>query len=353
MLKYIPFKNPIGLDISDYKIRFFQIKNKRGTKVKVQSFGEIDVPENYIQMGEIINEKGAINLLKTMLSNPAFGKTDSNYVQSSLPDKKTFIKTIAIPKVPENELQGAIQWGIEQNIPITLDQVYFDWHILPQKNNEKIWVTVSVAPKEIVESYGRILKEVNLIPISFENESVAIARCLINQQNNMKQSCLIIDLGKSRTNVIVYAGGTIQYNSTIDIGGQEMTKIIAKSIKLDIKDAEKAKVICGLNDNKARGQIKKILEPAINRLINKAIENIEYYENYMDSNNSKIDKVIITGSVSRMDGLPRYLEKKLKRTVSVGNPWTNCTATNYKNWKTDFLPYSTVIGLSLKDSNII
>ena len=55
MLNLNPFTNQIGLDISDFKIRFIQIDTKKKSKMSINSFGEIDVQKNHIVNEEIKN----------------------------------------------------------------------------------------------------------------------------------------------------------------------------------------------------------------------------------------------------------------------------------------------------------
>jgi len=354
MSQYNSFNNPIGVDISDFKIRFFQLHRTGKKEPGIQSFGETTLPKGLIVDGLIKNEMQVIELIKKMFANPLYDKPNSKYINVSLPEKRIYIKTILIPNVPDNEISGAVKWGIEQNIPVTLDQVYYDWHIfeaVPKKEKGKIKILVSVAPKEIVDTHTRIIKQVGYLPIGFENESVAMARCLINQKDTLKESVLILDLGKSRTNFIIYHGNAVQYSSTLDITGETMTKIISQSLKLSFDDAEKAKIICGLDSKKGRGSIKKILEPIMQKLVSTVQEQIKYYDSYI-AGDEKNQIILLTGSASKMVGLPTYLESNLKLKTFVGNPATNITYKSTKglqsSHKNKFFSYTTAIGLALK-----
>ncbi|MFA6098510.1 MAG: type IV pilus assembly protein PilM [Patescibacteria group bacterium] len=352
-MKLNPFKNQIGLDISDFKIRFIQFQLKKKHKYELNSLGEVSVPAGIIKNGEIIDEKAVSDLIKSILIRPTSGRINTKFVNASLPEKKIFIKTISIPKVPENEIDGAVSWGIEQNIPVTIDQVNYDWQIIEKSNNDpsKMDVLVAVAPKTLVDTYTRVIQNSGLILIGLENESIAIARCLLDQQINKNYSTMIIDLGRSRTNITVYANASIQLNATLDINGTEMTKQISKTLKLSENDAEKAKIICGLDKRKAKAQIFTILEPIIIRLANKITEYLSYYNNYFP-NSQKIKSIILTGSASSMVGLTDYLKNFLNNDVKIGDPQINLISTK-KEIKHDLLSFTTAIGLAIKDFNDI
>jgi len=351
-MKLNPFKKLIGLDISDYKIRFVEINSKNQSKLKISCLGEIDTPAGLISAGEFKNENEVTGLLKNCFNNPLFGKIDTKYISASLPEKKTFIKVIEIPTVPENELKGAVAWGIEKNIPVTMDQIYYDWQVLQNTNNSPdniLKVIVCVAPKELSDRYTRVIKNAHFIPINLENESIAISRCLLNHNLTNKNSVVIIDLGRSRTNLIMYDQGNVLFSTTLEISGHQMTQNISNQIKLDYQDAEKAKLIYGLDRKKAKGEIAKILELVIDKLVIKIKENIDYFNNYIISGRN-INEIILTGSVSQMLGVVKYISAKMSLSVKVGEPAQNLT--QKLNIETDInkklFSFATAIGLGIK-----
>lgn len=351
------FKNPLGIDISDFKIRVIQIDRNSKNKNRIIGYGDATVPDGYISDGEIKNKTEVTTLIKQCLEKPTFGKFTSKYVNASVSEKKAFLKNITIPNVPANELAGAVRWGIEQNIPVTVDQTYFDWAVLgPDKSaRDKLQTIVVVAPKDIIDSYTDCIQNAGLQVLSFENESAAIARCLI--PNDIESSPIaIVDLGKSRTTIIIHAHGSVQYTNTIEVNGNAMTKLIAQTLHLNQPDAEKAKIICGLDKTKAKGSIRKILLPIIDNLISKIKENIEYYNSYLTHDATALKKIILTGSVASMEGLGEYIQDPLKLSIQHAQPWINVPLDprQKKHVVNDanFFSYTTAIGLSLKKNRI-
>ncbi|MFA5134717.1 MAG: type IV pilus assembly protein PilM [Patescibacteria group bacterium] len=352
MLNFLPFKNHIGLDISDYKIRFFQLHPSRRRAYRVHSFGEINTQPNTIQGGIIRDEEAITSLIGELIKKPHYGKLDTTFTNASLPERQIFIKTVLIPTVPANELKGAVTWAIEQNIPIQLETANFDWQVLgpaSEEQEEKLRVLVSVAPKNLVDSYARVISAAGLELINLENESIAIARCLIDQKSSSQKPLLVIDVGKSRTNLMISSSSKIEFTFTVDVSGQEMTDAIANGIKVNIDDAEKAKIIFGLDQRKAHGKVRQIIKPIIDRLVFQIKDCIEYYNTYSGTD-SGINTLLLTGSVSRMLGLPEYLREATGRTVIIGDPWCNVSKARDKNVSAniDYLSYTTAIGLSLK-----
>lgn len=350
------FKNPIGIDISDFKIRLLQLEKKAKIKHKLIAFSEIQVPGGFIVDGEIKNTSEVIKLLNTAAAHPLFGKFNSHYVNASISEKKIFLKKIEIPNVPHEEMKGTIRWAVEQYIPISVDQLYYDWKIIDTASNKskKIQAVVVAAPKQTVDLYTECIQQSGFKLISLENESSAIARCIIKPELE-KNPYIILDLGKSRSTIIINDAGTVQYSNVVEINGKMMTDSIAQSLKLSDEDAEKAKIICGLDRQKAKGSIRKILEPIINRLISKISENIDYYQNYLTQNNKGIKEVLLTGSVAKMEGLTEYISAQLHIETTIASPWINAHLNGRQakqfNANSKFYSYTTAIGLALKPND--
>lgn len=345
-----PVKNHIGLDISDFKIRLVQTSEYTSKKLtKLLSVCEATVPQGIIMDGTIINENSVTQIINQCLARPLFGKIKSNWANVSLPEKKTFIKLITIPKVPESEIRGAVSWGIEQEIPVNIEQIYFDWQTVNDPSvfdKNKIDVLVSAAPKDIVENYTKCVENTGLKVIGMENESLAISRCVtLNKPSN--ELNIIIDLGKSHTTVILHANQIVQYSSVLDIFGNQMTDVIANKLKLSWDDAEKAKIICGLDKLKGKGAIRQILQPQMDRLIASIQDTLTFANEYLQFDKYK-PKIYLTGSVSEMTGLSEYLNQALKISTETSDPSKIFRDLKKNKTTLNLLSYATAIGLAIK-----
>jgi len=66
-----------------------------------------------------------------------------------------------MPKISEEEALEAIKWEVEASIPMSADQVYFDWQFLDQEENSQNVLTVAVS-KEIIDDLVEILEACGL-----------------------------------------------------------------------------------------------------------------------------------------------------------------------------------------------
>lgn len=315
---------PIGLDISDFSLKLVQL-NKSGESFSIQAINKIDLPAGIIDDGEIKNRPELIKNLKNLIDKPRFGKVSSHEVTACLPENKTFVKLIEIDNGP-NDLKETILAEMEKHIPMPLDEIYFDWQIV-NKDQGKNLVLLGAAPKQIVDDYTNIFDELGLSVFALEIESSAICRALLPEENSrfkdtQPKNYAILDIGAKRTSMIFYAHKTILFTVSLPISGEAVTKNIADNLKIDRDQAERAKIICGLDEQKAEGVIREILGGQINELVKKIKDVISYYETHFPGQ-GQIDNIYLCGGGSNIENIDMILTESLGLQVALGDPLLN------------------------------
>lgn len=320
---------PVGLDISDLSIKLVQF-NKIRDKIKIQALGKLNLPKGVIVKGEINNKLELIKAIKKIMSAPTFGKTSSEEVVVCLPESKTFIKLIEVQKSP-NALADIIGGEIEKHVPLSKSEIYYDWQII-EELADKYFILIGAAPKEIVNQYTAMLDEAKLSPAALEIEPVAIARSLLKEEtpgqrnfgakNKTGANYGIIDIGADHTCMIFYSLNTILFTASMPISGEEITAKISNALNLTVEQAEKAKIICGMDETKANGVIKEILAETIKNLLAKIKEAIQYYENYF-SQYGPLDKILLSGGGANITDLARIMSQELSIEIAMADALKN------------------------------
>ena len=324
---------PIGLDISDLSLKLVQL-NKVRDKITIQALGRLNLPPGIITKGEIKDKPELIKAIKKIVSSPLFGKTSSAEAVVCLPESKTFIKLIEIQKSP-NALTDIIGGEIEKHVPFTNNEIYYDWQVI-EDLADKYFVLIGAAPKEIVNQYTAMLDEAKLSPIALEIEPIAIARSLLKEElpdfkltiSGAKTKPAtglnygLIDIGADHTCMILYSKNTILFTVNVPISGEEITAKISKVLTLTKEQAEKAKIICGMDETKANGVIKEILAETIENLIAKIKEALQYYENYF-SQYGPLNQILLSGGGANITNLTEIISQKLSIEVKIANALVN------------------------------
>ncbi len=324
---------PIGLDISDLSLKLVQL-NKTRDKVKIQALCKMSLPKGVITNGEIKNKPELVKAIKKIVSAPAYGKVSSEEVIACLPESKTFIKLIEVQKSP-NALADIIGNEIEKHVPMAISEIYYDWQII-EELIDKYLVLIGAAPKEIVNSYTEALDEAKLSPSALEIESAAICRCLLKEEAaGLKPFAFaaktkvganlnygILDIDANHTCMIFYSGNSVLFTVSLPITGEEITAKIAYALSLTPDQADKAKIICGLDETKANGVIRDILSDTIKNLVMKIKEAIAYYENYFD-HRGPLNKILLCGGGANITGLEKIIGQEFSIEVGLADALIN------------------------------
>jgi type IV pilus assembly protein PilM len=339
--------NGFGLDISESSIKVMQLVWSKEGYI-AHAYAKNDLPSQIIANHSIINSaKLASYIQKTMTD----GKIDTNYVIVSIPEAKSFVRMIKLPPMDVKQIETAVPFEFEQNIPIPIDQVYFDWQIINQ-NNEGYELLVTASPKDYIDSMIDVLNQIKLKPVAFELESQATARALLDKEN-LGEANLIIDISDMQTSFLLVEKNDLQYTSSIPVGGNSFTESIARNLGIPAEEAESAKREQGLVADSKKRNIRQAILPILDNIVDEIRNVMKFYDEHY-KNHLPLKQVIVCGGGAKLLGLGDYVAARLNLSsvhqisnVTLGDPVRHL-APNAINSKVDGLAYSTAIGLALR-----
>lgn len=198
----------VGLSLSDKAVRFIRFKRSAfGNSLNLSQWEKAVLPIGAIDSGEIRDEAKIISSLKELSE-----KNNLRFVRASLPDEKAFLFTTTIDRVPDEGMRDAVAFIIEENVPVALADSVFDFEAVPTSDPKKVKVTVSVVLKETANSYIKVLESAGITPISFDIESQAIARAVIEEGDI--RTTLIVNAGERKASFYVVEDEVVRFSST-------------------------------------------------------------------------------------------------------------------------------------------
>lgn len=313
--------NPVAVDISPFSVRVMRLKSTSFGFVP-EFYKEVIFKEPYDLTDQDATEEeiqGIVSVLKKIKS-----EFKLQYAIASLPEQKTYIYKTKLPREALFDLPSAIRFSLEENVPLSVSDVNFDYHVISNDGkSEEIEVLVNVFPKKVIEIYTKVLKRSGLTPISFQPASVSIARAVISPGDERPH--MIIHLMKDRANVAVVEGCQVQYTTSIFIGSSDIIKE-------------------GLT-----GQAYKDLLASLFKVM------VFWFTSKKDSvSDEKIKDAIVLGKHADYPELIESLERDLKIDVENGDVWkNNFSIENHipEISKSDSLAYGVTVGLAMKSIN--
>jgi len=342
--------SPFGLDLSDLSLKSVWL-SREGSRERVISFGSVPIPQGGVVDGEIVNESAVVESIRTLMEKSGPKKIGTRRVICSLPETKAFLRIIGIPKMSEAEAKEAMKWEIEANIPLPLEQVDYDWQILPSGfsvEKGKMSVLVVAVTASAVAQFHAVLEKCGLEVVGLETESIAQVRSLL-PETGKGRTALIVDIGDRRTSFVMAIDNVPVFTSSVPLSSQMMTDAISKEMGLSFQEAEKLKINEGLGSLSLPGPQMKAVRPILENLAVEIERSIDFYFSTLRYS-ERLDAIIFCGGGANTKGILPFFSKRLRQNIEFGNPWMNLRLGGSVPpiSRERSVQYSTVIGLALR-----
>lgn len=340
-----------GLETEDRSIKAFMIEKKQKGKCRVLSCGMKVLKRGIIQDGQVVDAESLASEIKELLKSTKPHPIKSKSVVFSVPESKSFIRTITIPKMEKDEAEEAIKWETEANIPIAVDRVYLDWQVVEEhgENNE---ILVTAVPKEIIDKYSEAMKLAGLDILAVEVDIIATVRSLAGGQDFSKNPVAIVDLGEDKTSLAISKNQVPYFTSSLPMGGNTFTDALQKGLGVSYERAEELKLKYGLGKMREDDTLYKIYNPIIENLAIEMEKSIRFYEDSINTK-EKVQRIILSGGGSLLRDMVGYLALRTKKEVVIGDAMQNFTLPSdfSKEARRGLAPFATAVGLAERAIN--
>jgi type IV pilus assembly protein PilM len=318
----------LGLDIGSGSIKALQLKETKGT-LKIELFGMKSLPAEMIVDGAIMDGLGVVTAIKELAGEQKLKIKD---VALSISGTSVIVKKIALPHMPEEELEKQIKFEAEQYIPFDINDVYLDFHILAQEEQRgegqtDMEVLLVATKKDKLNDYANAVREAGLTPKVVDVDAFAIENMYCaNYDVIPAELTALVNIGASVMNINVLKGGVSVFTRDITIGGNRYSERIQQDLGLSLDDAEAAK----------KGRYPGVNEAALNEAI-AAVDmevateigrSFDYFRT--TSPEADIARIVVCGGCSKTKSLPARISEQVGIETSVANPFAKLDATGLK-----------------------
>lgn len=319
-------KNKLGIDIGTASIKIVELSKESG-RFKLENYGLFELKSDNINTGDQgVTDQDLIWGIKQTLD---LGKFKTRDAVVSIPLFNTFATVITMPFLSEQDIAKTIPYEARKYIPLPLSEVVLDWSIINvvQQNpgqtaqasqgtapkGTSVEVFIVAVPKDQIEHYQTITKQIGLNTKALELENTAMIRAIVG---NDLSPVAIINIGGRSTSILVVDNGFERVSLNYEVGGFEITKSIARSLNVSLKRAEELKRSMGL-----RNANSDMITSAMSSLVDLiAFEAKKTIHNYEDLKKTKIANILLVGGLANMPMFIEYFADKLGLPISSGNP---------------------------------
>lgn len=314
---------------------------------KTRTLG-VDIAATGIKVVELLREKGRFRLATYGYSERAFSETMTPLLDhpketgallarvckeagvqtrdavSALPLSHLFSSLLPAPdSVKKQEAEADIRREAAKLLPLPVDQMLLFTTQLSEtaaSGRATGRVLVTAAAKTLVAKYTEVFAAARLTLRVLDTEAFGLIRALVGKE---KTSMLLVDIGHTRTNVIVVEQGVPFLSRTIQLGGDTVTSTLSKALGLSRDQAERLKRDAAIKSAQAPSvdALPPALQTVFQTLFHEMKFCLEMYEKTPLRQNRMVEKIILTGSSAHLPGLAPEIARTFGVNTYVGDPW--------------------------------
>jgi type IV pilus assembly protein PilM len=248
----------------------------------------------------------------------------------SISGQSVFMRFVKLPPVDPTQVEQVVKFEAQQNVPFPIDEVTWDYQMMPTRSSSNEAEAVIVAIKkevieaevEAVERVGVKIKQVDVAPF-------ALLNAFRYSELQIDDCTLIIDMGARSTNLVFVEKNSFWIRN-IPIAGNQISQSICNELQEPFTAAEtlkKGKGFVSLGgvyadpDDADAARISKLIRSTMTRLHVDINRSIAYYRTTLGGAPPK--RVFLTGGSSQLPYLDLFIADKLSLPVTYFNPLRN------------------------------
>lgn len=339
----------LGVDISDSSIKWLQLGAGADATLKVINFGSSPLNPGIVQGGAVRDAQALGEALAGIKAK--FGAIDRAH--AALPEEAAYVFSMFIPEgVTRDEVLRLIEFEFEGRVPIPPTAAIYDFDVVAERGSDGMEIGVVVFPREVAESYAAAFDMAGIELLSLEIEARSIARAVSVLADPIT---LLVDFGIARTGFALLKQGIPIFTSTVEVGGDAITRAVSDRLSLSPKEVELFKNEQGLfAAGKESKPVVEAMTITANALAEEVAKHFHYWDTRRDSHGERVTpvgRVLLVGGSANLHGLPEFIAGKVQAPVERGNVWSNVCAFDAYIPPIDFrtsLQYATAVGLALR-----
>ncbi len=340
----------VGVEIGTSGIRAIELSIGAQYPALI-TYGQMPLPPKAVVDGEIVNRTAVVEQLKYLWSESDFS---TKRVTVGVAGLRAIIRDIEIGNVPEKELEDVIKFQGQEIIPFPAEQAILSSRLIGDitKSDGAIAkkVLIAAAHRGLVEPMLSVLVDAGLDPIAVNLSALAIIRAATIGLDPIQGAEAIVSIGAGLTVVVVHENGVPKFVRTIGQGGDNVTEAIAASLDSPFEDAERLKWNLTLPGPQYATALNVAIQTTTS-LVNEVKNSVDYFDN--QSSDTKIQRVIVTGGGSLLEGLLARIQQPLRVPVVMARPLAGIDTSGYAMVPEDLAKLeptlTTVLGLALPE----
>ena len=343
-------KSVAGLDVGSSSIKMVELEGK-GDNLSLLNLGFENLPGDTIIDGQIMELNTVSDVIRNLCVNHG---VNADNVVTGVSGHSVIIKNITLPRMSREELEESIDWHAEEHIPYDLADVSLDYQVTAE-SHDATHVLIAACKRERIDNIRQAIQLSGRQPVVIDVDTFALQNCYEANYHPMESDVVtLLNIGASTMNVNIVKGNRSLFSRDITVGGSQFTDVLQRNLGLSYQQAEAVKR--GANvPNLEEKSIEPLMSNVTEVVANEIQKTFDFYRATSEDNRTVVQKILISGGGSKLQGLASELSARLELPVEVMNPFRNIKVDNRKfdpGYISEIMPEMAVaVGLAIRGVN--
>ena len=327
----------LGVDIGSSSIKVIQLKKEKGRAI-LETYGEIALGPYAGTEISRATRLGPTDIARALTDLLTESNVTARSAGVAVPFSSSLATVIEMPPMPEDQLAHMIPLEARKYIPTSINEVMLDWFIIPKDPAKEEWrrsrsdvdakkeptdkteVLLVAIHNEVLNNFQAITQQANINVGFYELEIFGVVRSSLTHGI---APVMIVDIGAATTKAYIIERGIIRFSHLINIGSQDLTLAISRSLGWNFDRSERAKRERGLEvregiTKEEDEMVRESLLSTLGRVFSELNRVLLSYEKKYGRN---VSRVVLAGGGCGLRGLLAYAEEKVDVDVEKSQPF--------------------------------
>jgi len=309
-------KGLVGLDIGSASVKAVELR-KKGADYELVNIGMAQLGQDTVVDGAIMDALSVSSAIERIFSE---NKIKTKNVATSVSGPSVSAKRITVAAATEDELQNAIAYEAQQQIPFDMAEVNLSYVPLGSAaTGSGMDVMVVAVKREKIRNQTDVLSQAGKTPLVVDIDAFALQNAFeVNYDAAPDQTIALLNIGASIMTINIVRGGTPLFPRDVTMGGSQYTDTLQKELELPFEDAERLKKggeVPNVSPEAKSAHIRAVSEI----LLLEIRRTFDFFRQTSASDN--IQQIYVAGGTARVEGLIDLLKEEFNVPVEIMNPF--------------------------------
>jgi len=317
----------VGLDIEPSHVAAAEATVNGRVAVQRAAVGSL--APGVVRDGEVVDVEALSAALKSFFTAHKLPRR----VRVGVANQRIVVRTIELPPLdPGRELDAAVRFQAQENIPMPLDQAVLDYQPLGRvetEQGERLRVVLVAARRDMIERVVAAVRGAGLRPEGIDLSAFAMIRALApgghaaTGPGEVTGGTMYVNVG-GMTNLAIAAGSACHFTRVATVGIDAMVVELAERRALTLEHAEQWLGHVGVEapadaiegDPEIVSEARSVLTTGLDRVVDEVRNSLDFYAGQGAS--VVVERAVVTGPAVAIPGFVDHLAASVTIPVQAG-----------------------------------